>query len=890
MTVSRLNILVIDDDATSVAVLYELLKDTYHVLQAHSGEEGLQIAERARPDLILLDVVMPGTDGYQVCQRLKSSAVTRDIPVIFVSAMRGDAEIEEARGFEMGAIDYIGKPVRRSILRARVRTHLALAHQSHLCEQLVEERTVALREAQEALRQTMGNLLTVRVAAGVYWLQVPEVGLYVLCGCPGEVVKHLMRKGLINTVQRDGATFESGPNAILLSDILVQNGGFANLAEFPVLQMLYRQGMILPNHPNNTGVKPMLIGTASQVAAQLAYIHRGNYGLLSEEEIREAGVTRELADLLMRVKRKFAFGTIRSPEALLDTLVLEEHPVAIRDGVTVARIGFNRFRFAYRGETAEIDLNLPPGVPYETPYPLGRHRFRHHYFAVLHTGEGDGWDINRPSMGSIVLFQGRVYLMDASPGILHALLALGLDISEVDGVFHTHGHDDHFAGLPAMIRSDHRIKYFATPLVRASVTKKFAALTSLPEEKFAQFFEIHDLVAGRWNLCDGLEVMPVYSPHPVETNLFLLRTLDGAGYKVYAHWADLSSLKVLDGMVGEGPGDLPAAFMDRVKADYLLRADLKKLDIGGGLIHGEAKDFVQDPSERLVLAHVARSLTQEEMNIGSEAFFGTMDILIPGHQDYLRQRAFRFIRNLFPQVAVDQIHMLINCPVQDYNAGSIIHRHRVGDVGRCVDMILSGTVAYLAPEEGIHNHLPFGSLVGTYQLTRGAADADATYRAVSHCSVIHFPISLFRVFLGNNRLFEHMRTVEDKADFLRRTWLFGEQTTFFRLAHIAQRMDEVVLAPGEVMRTEWMQSLWLVVEGEMQLLGNAGCVVETIGVTGFFGKDRFLTGRVGMWQCVAIGTTRLYRLSQEEVTEIPIVHWKMLEVHGKRLRRLDAMT
>ena len=118
-------------------------------------------------------------------------------------------------------------------------------------------------------------------------------------------VKHLVKRGLITSTERDGVTFESGPNAILLSDVLIQNGRFANLAEFPVMQMLYRQGMILPNHPNNTGEKPLLIGLAGQVSAQLQYVYRGNYGLISKEEFMEAGISAEKAEEMMFLKLFF---------------------------------------------------------------------------------------------------------------------------------------------------------------------------------------------------------------------------------------------------------------------------------------------------------------------------------------------------------------------------------------------------------------------------------------------------------------------------------------------------------------------------------------------------------------------------------------------------------
>ncbi len=103
------------------------------------------------------------------------------------------------------------------------------------------------------------------MTTGVWWVDVPKVGLAVLCGCPADSIKHLIQRGLVQPVEQDGVVFESGPNAILLSDVMLQNGHLANLGEFSVLQMLYEQGMITPDHPNNTGIKPLLLGSPAQI-------------------------------------------------------------------------------------------------------------------------------------------------------------------------------------------------------------------------------------------------------------------------------------------------------------------------------------------------------------------------------------------------------------------------------------------------------------------------------------------------------------------------------------------------------------------------------------------------------------------------------------------------
>ena len=117
-------ILVVDDEPINIDVLTGLLKPEYALLVAKSGERALKAARTGRPDLILLDIMMPEMDGYEVCRRLKADAATRDIPVIFITAMN---EVEdEATGLQIGAADYITKPVSPPILMARVKTQLAL--------------------------------------------------------------------------------------------------------------------------------------------------------------------------------------------------------------------------------------------------------------------------------------------------------------------------------------------------------------------------------------------------------------------------------------------------------------------------------------------------------------------------------------------------------------------------------------------------------------------------------------------------------------------------------------------------------------------------------------------------------------------------------------------
>ena len=127
---ARQRILIVDDAMTNIVSLDELLRDDYEVLYATGSEEGLEACKTLQPDLVLLDVVMPGIDGFEVCARLKRDPDTRDIPVVFVTARSDIAD--ETRGLEAGAIDFITKPFSPPIVRARVRNHLELARQRAL--------------------------------------------------------------------------------------------------------------------------------------------------------------------------------------------------------------------------------------------------------------------------------------------------------------------------------------------------------------------------------------------------------------------------------------------------------------------------------------------------------------------------------------------------------------------------------------------------------------------------------------------------------------------------------------------------------------------------------------------------------------------------------------
>jgi len=142
-------VLIVDDEPNNLKLLRQILQDQYQLSFATDGAKALDVAWKVRPDIILLDIMMPEMDGYETCRRLKADPETSKIPIIFVTAM-GEMK-DERRGFEVGGVDYITKPVSAPIVQARICTHLALYDQNRLLEEVVQQRTKQLRQAFQKL-------------------------------------------------------------------------------------------------------------------------------------------------------------------------------------------------------------------------------------------------------------------------------------------------------------------------------------------------------------------------------------------------------------------------------------------------------------------------------------------------------------------------------------------------------------------------------------------------------------------------------------------------------------------------------------------------------------------------------------------------------------------
>jgi len=166
------SVLIVDDTPQNISLLNAALMDEFSIIVATSGRQAIEICQSMPVDIVLLDVMMPELDGFETCRALKGDPRTRSIPVIFVTAL-GESK-DESAGFACGAVDFITKPIRESVVRARVRTHLALYDQSRALEELVQERTAELNATRLEILNRLGS-------AGEY--RDGETGFHVLRVC-----------------------------------------------------------------------------------------------------------------------------------------------------------------------------------------------------------------------------------------------------------------------------------------------------------------------------------------------------------------------------------------------------------------------------------------------------------------------------------------------------------------------------------------------------------------------------------------------------------------------------------------------------------------------------------------------------------------------------------
>ena len=286
-------LLLVDDNPTNLQVLYQTLDGRkYRLLAAKDGEQALAIVERARPDMLLLDIMMPGLDGFQVCERLKANPETNDIAVIFLSAL--DDTKDKVRGLELGAVDYISKPFQADEVIARVDTHLKIRRlEQSLYQHNKELETVnrRMRKDLQAAARVQQALLPHRLPAtaraefawkyrpcdelggdglNVFQIDDQHVGMYILDVCGHGVPAALLA---VTVMHQLSPALEPSMSLLVASAGTKQPYTLVSPA-----QIAQRLNKMYPMDPESRLYFTFLYGILDTSNYQFRYISAGNPG------------------------------------------------------------------------------------------------------------------------------------------------------------------------------------------------------------------------------------------------------------------------------------------------------------------------------------------------------------------------------------------------------------------------------------------------------------------------------------------------------------------------------------------------------------------------------------------------------------------------------------
>jgi hemerythrin len=393
-----------------------------------------------------------------------------------------------------------------------------------------------------------------------------------------------------------------------------------------------------------------------------------------------------------------------------------------------------------------------------------------------------------------------------------------------------------------------------------------------------------DLALDTWTSVDGLEVMPVAAPHPVDTTMLFFRALGPSGYRTYAHLADIPALSVLDGMVTADPrrNGVTRAFHDAFRGTLRTAVDVKKVDVGGGAIHGDAEDFAGDPSGRLVLSHTDAPLTSRQRAIGAQAVFGEADVLIRFENDaHTVERALFYLRAYLPEVAEHELAVFANSPTLHFRAGTEIIR--AGTVSEDLYFILGGLVASRSAEGALVRRLSAGALIGEITAISGEP-ALLTHTAASDVTTLRIPLATCRELIRRNGLAAAMLSLRERRQFLEGTWLFGEMISFHVLHRLARVLERRTAESGADPVIDG--HLALLVEGRVTLFSASG-TVEELAPGDFWGEGDLLC-RATPVRARAATPLSFFLLPAKEIAGIPIVSWKLIETCDRRRKQGNA--
>jgi putative two-component system response regulator len=309
---TKKKILIVDDTPVNIRVLVEALKNDYKLSIATNGKVALDYAMADQPpDLVLLDIMMPELDGYEVCKRLKQKEKTKEIPIIFITAM--SEERNETQGLELGAVDYIVKPINQQIVKARVRTHLELKkHRDHLSE-LVQEKTAEILEGKLDIINRLARAAEYR--DNETGMHVIRMSHYTSILAKAAGLDHMTCEKIFHAASMHDVGKIGIPDKILLKPARLTDGEFAHMKSHTIiggrlleggnsdlLQMAYEIAMTHHEKWNGTGYPKGLSGEDIPIEGRISAVCDVFDALTSERPYKKEWPVQDAIDEILAQK------------------------------------------------------------------------------------------------------------------------------------------------------------------------------------------------------------------------------------------------------------------------------------------------------------------------------------------------------------------------------------------------------------------------------------------------------------------------------------------------------------------------------------------------------------------------------------------------------------
>lgn len=319
---------------------------------------------------------------------------------------------------------------------------------------------------------------------------------------------------------------------------------------------------------------------------------------------------------------------------------------------------------------------------------------------------------------------------------------------------------------------------------------------------------------------------------------------------------------------------------EQTKSIYLSPVDLKKIDVGGGLIHGEAIDFKEDQSKKIILSHTSQELDHEQKKIGSGAPFGIVDILIPDYQDFLRKNVYYYLHDYFANMEGHSLRILMNNPIETFNPESILIKE--GEVNKNIYLILTGNIDMLQSNTAFYHKLSAGTLLGEIS-GLNKAPSPKTYRAKSFVQALSIPSKLYIEFVLQNKLYGRIEHLKDKREFLKKSILFGEDISYPVLNKVAETLETIHVLQNEYIEPD-CESIYIVKTGKIERSQHGKCI-EVLSEGSFFGEEDSIFELPSLYEFKTLSACEVFVIPVEFIASVPIIKWKLFENFKKRIRK-----